>query len=166
MEAGTFSIMGSFTFLLVAFGTFLIPTVKRRYGYKIAITLIQSLSVFFLVLLATTEFYNNLGFAIYVAVFAYIVRQPLMTVAGPMTSELTMYYVGLKNQELVSALNVSIWSGSWFVSSQIFKVLRSNGLSYGNIFLITAALYIVGVLLYYVLILDYQKRKKLGLTDF
>lgn len=166
MEAGTFSILGSFTFLLVAIGTLLIPGIRRKYGYKVAITLIQSLSVFFLIMLATTEFYNHLGLAIYIAVFAYVVRQPLMTVAGPMTSELTMYYVGLKNQELVSALNVSIWSGSWFISSQLFRLLRSSGFSYGMIFLITAALYMVGVLLYYILILDYQKRKKLGLTDF
>jgi hypothetical protein len=63
------------------------------------------------------------------AILFFIFRQPLINVAGPMTSELTMYYVGKKNRELVSALNAAIWSGSWFISSQIFAFLRGYGLS-------------------------------------
>ena len=75
-----------------------------------------------------------------------------------MTSELTMNYVGEKNQEMLSAIMAAIWSGSWFFSSQIFRWLKSIELSYAYIFYITAVLYGFGILMYYLLILDYEKR--------
>ena len=88
-----------------------------------------------------------------------------MNMAGPMTSELVMHYTGKKNQEMVSALTAAIWSGSWFISSLIFKLLRSSEWSYVNIFLITAFLYGIGVFWYYYLILDYNKKQKSGLIE-
>ena len=83
-----------------------------------------------------------------------------MNMAGPMTEELCMDYVGEKNQEILSALYSAIWSGSWFISSQIFRFLRSKDFSYGEIFYITAVLYSIGVFMYYMLIQDYNKIKK------
>jgi MFS family permease len=165
MNSTTFAALGSFSYLLVAMGVMIVPEVKRRSGYKMAITVIQSLSIIVLILMATTEYYKHLWFAMPLAMFFFIFRQPLMNVAGPMTSELTMYYVGKKNREIVSALNASIWSGSWFISSQIFGILRSYGLSYVNVFLITASLYVIGVLWYYVLINDFYRRRKAGLIE-
>jgi hypothetical protein len=113
-----------------------------------------------LALLATTEFYASLGIALVLAVICFLLRQPLMNVAGPMTSELVMSYVGKKNQEMVSALTAAIWSGSWFISSLIFKILRQSEWPYVYIFLITAFLYSIGVIWYYRLILDYNRREK------
>ena len=159
VDSGFFSILASITYCLVVVGTFLIPAVKRRFGYNIAITLIQSLSVCCLFLLATTEWYAGASYAIYVAIFFYIIRQPFMNVAGPMTTELTMYYVGERNRELVSALNASIWSGSWYFSSKIFGYLREADVNYSTIFLITVGLYVVGVAWYHFLIQSYYKRK-------
>jgi hypothetical protein len=95
--------------------------------------------------------------------FCFLLRQPLMNMAGPMTSELVMNYVGKKNQEMVSALTAAIWSGSWFISSVIFKILRQSGIAYVYIFMITAVLYAMGVIWYYALILDYSRREKAGL---
>ncbi len=83
-----------------------------------------------------------------------------MNMAGPMTEELSMEYVGKKNQEILSALYSAVWSGSWFFSSQIFRFLRSKDFSYGEIFYITASLYTVGVFMYYILIKDYNKTRK------
>jgi hypothetical protein len=85
------------------------------------------------------------------------VRQPLMNIAAPMTSELTMKYVGEKNREIISALTSAIWSGSWFASAQIFAILREGNLSYSNIIFITVFFYIVGVSWYYWLIKDYER---------
>ena len=165
MQSAEFSLMGASTYALVVIGLIFIPTIKRKFGYGVAITLIQSLSIFCLVMMATTEWYRHLDYAIYIAALFYVVRQPLMNVAGPMTSELTMYYVGDKNRELVSALNASIWSGSWFVSAQLFRLMREAGVNYSSIFIITAALYIAGVLWYAYLIHDYHRRDKLGLIS-
>ena len=81
-----------------------------------------------------------------------------MNMSGPSTNELTMNYVGPKNQELISALNSSIWSAAWFVSAKIFQFLRGIDLEYYKIFLITAVLYAIGVALYGLIIREYQAR--------
>ena len=83
-----------------------------------------------------------------------------MNMAGPMTTEITMMYVGKKNQEMMSAITASIWSGSWFISAQVFELLRKHAFAYKNIFLVTALLYSVGVIAYVFLIRDYERRRK------
>ncbi|MEO6882450.1 MAG: MFS transporter [Bacteroidia bacterium] len=165
MSTGNFAFMSSIAAILVAIGAISVPKIKKKFGYQIAIPTTQSLAVIALILLATTQYYSMFTFAIYIAVGCYLLRQPLMNMAGPMTSELVMNYVGKRNQEIISALTSAIWSGSWFFSALIFKVLRDDGFPYVNVFLITAALYAVGVIWYYFLILDYNKREKLGLID-
>lgn len=158
-----FSLLNSIASVLVAFTAMLVPYVKKSIGYKLAIPATQSFAVLALILLATTQFYAQLTIALYLAMLCFLLRQPLMNMAGPMTSELVMNYVGKKNQEMVSALTAAIWSGSWFISSVIFKILRQSGIAYVYIFLITAALYALGVIWYYTLILDYSRREKAGL---
>ena len=69
--------------------------------------------------------------------------------------------VGKNNQEMLSAIVSAIWSGSWFFSSQIFKKLMNLGYSYSNIFYITSALYLVGILLYYFLIRSYRLKHRM-----
>ncbi len=158
MDSEVFSILGSLTFFLVAVVMFFIPLVRRRFGYRVAITLFQTLAVLALAMLAFTEFYKDWGYAVWIAGFFYVVRQPLMNAAGPMTSELSMYYVGKKNHELMSALNASIWSGSWFVSTAVFSWLRQMNFRYVSIFLITVVFYAMGVVGYYFLINIYENR--------
>jgi uncharacterized membrane protein AbrB (regulator of aidB expression) len=94
----------------------------------------------------------------------YLLRQPLMNMAGPMTSEIAMNYVGKKNQEITSALVSAIWSGSWFISTRfVFGALRKTGWPYVDIFLITAALYAFGIFLYVLLIRADNRREREGL---
>ena len=148
MTAEVFSLISMFAFILVTIGGFIVPEIKRRYGYKFSITFFQSLSIIALFILGTTEWYNGWHGAVIVAIVAYIIRQPLMNIAAPMTSELTMKYVGEKNREIISALTAAIWSGSWFASAQIFAILREMNLSYSNIVFITVVFYILGVTWY------------------
>lgn len=152
MEAPAFSLMNSVAFTLVVLSGLLIPEVKRRFGYQVAITLVQSLAVVLLFTMATTEWYSGTLAGLVVAVVTFTLRQPLMNMAAPMTSELTMNYVGEKNREMISAMNAAIWSGCWFVSAKIFSILREASVSYANIIFITVALYIIGVAWYYRLI--------------
>ena len=158
MSAELFSIVNAFSSVTVAFAALLVPHIKTKYGYKVAITRTQTIAVVSLALLAITEFYKTEGWAYFAAVFFFLLRQPLMNMAAPATSELVMNYVGPKNQEIISALTASIWSGSWFLSAIIFRVFRNNGMMYANVFLITAALYALGVLWYYFLIRAYHKK--------
>ncbi|MCP4443602.1 MAG: MFS transporter [Aureispira sp.] len=153
-----FSLLGSFSFVLVTIMITFVPTIRRKYGYKVAITLFQVLAVFALVVMATTEWYAHLPFALTIAIAAFLLRQPLMNVAGPATSELSLYYVGERNQEMIGAINASIWSGSWFISSLLFGLMRSWEVSYVNIFLITAVMYGIAICWYVFLIWNYGKQ--------
>lgn len=160
---GGFSFVSAIAAVLVVWGALMVPKIKKHIGFKIAIPTTQSLAVISLVALATTQFYSQYSIALYIAIACYLLRQPLMNMAGPMTSELVTNYVGKKNQEITSALTSAIWSGSWVLSGFLVKVLLGKGYAYVNIFLITAAMYAFGVLTYYFLILDYNKREKEGL---
>ncbi len=159
MPSAKFSVMGSVTFLLVALTMIFMPFIRRNFGYRIAITLFQSAAVVALIGLASTAWYNDWVGAVWLAGFFYVIRQPLMTSARPMTSELMLNYVGPKNQELISAMSASIWSGSWFVSTRLFGWMREVGMEYGPIFLITVVFYVAGVSWYAGLIRSFEKKK-------
>lgn len=159
MKAPQFSLMNSIAFTFVAFAGLLIPAIKRKFGYQVSITLFQSLAIIMLFLMGTSEWYNHTSIGLAVAMITFTIRQPLMNMAGPITSELTMNYVGEKNREMMSAINASIWSGCWFASAKVFSLFREAGVRYSNIIFITVGLYIIGVAWYYWLIKQHEQRK-------
>lgn len=165
MDKGGFSVISSIAAVLVAYGAMMVPRIKNNIGYKVAIPATQSLAVISLVALATTQFYNQYSVAVYIAIACYLLRQPLMNMAGPMTTELILNYVGKRNREITSALTAAIWSGSWVISGFMVKIMFGQGYAFVNIFLITSLLYAFGVVFYYILILDYIKREKKGLIN-
>lgn len=165
MEAELFSILGALAMGLVFFSVLFVPKIKSILGYRRAIPLTQGLAILALVSLGATEWYKYHYLAIIIAIGCYLIRQPLMNLAGPMTSELTMNYVGKKNQEIVSALTSSVWSGSWFISSLLFEIMRQYKIDYVHIFMMTAGLYSIGVVLYILLIQDYERRMEANLID-
>lgn len=165
VDKGGFSVLSSIAAVLVAYCAMLVPRIKNSIGYKIAIPGTQSMAVVALVALATTQFYNQYSIALVIASACYLLRQPLMNMAGPMTSELVLNYVGSRHREITSALTSAIWSGSWVISGFMVKVLFARHFAFVNIFLITALLYAIGVVLYYLLILDYAKREEKGLIE-
>jgi MFS family permease len=162
VDTDEFAIYGAVAAVLVALGAVIVPQIKVRFGYRLAVPFTQTIAVITLVILATTQLYSELSIALPIAVTCFILRQPLMNLAGPMTSEVVMNYVGSRNREMASALTSAIWSGSWYISSRLFKFLRESNMDYYNVFLITAGLYGVGIFLYYLLIVDYDKKLKAG----
>ncbi len=164
-NAGQFSAISAVASVLVAYAAMMVPQIKRQIGYKIAIPGTQSLAVVSLVALATTEYYAQFGIAVLIAVVCYLLRQPLMNMAGPMTTELVLNYVGKANREITSALTSAIWSGSWVLSGFMVNVMFNLGFHFASIFLITSLLYTFGVVMYYLLILDYNKREAADLLD-
>lgn len=152
LESEDFSLFNSLTAIGVFLTSVIVPALQKQYGPVVAIIWTQTAAVIALILLATTELYCTWPWALSIAIFCYMVRQPLMNMAGPAASEIGMLYAGERNQEMVGALQSSLWSGSWFVSSQIFGWLRKTGCPYYAIFLITSSLYMLGVFFYYLLI--------------
>ena len=166
LDKGEFAPVSTLAAVLVAFAAVMVPRIKTGMGFKIAIPVTQSLAVISLVALATTEFYKELPIAVVIAIVFYLLRQPLMNVAGPMTTEVVMQYVGKRNREMVSVLTSAIWSGSWFISLVFSSYVFKAGYSFVTLFLITSMLYALGVFWYYLLLLDFKKRKQKGLIDF
>ncbi len=152
IDSSDFALIGGVTSLLVAFSSLLVPFIKEKLGFKKSIINTQLIAVIALVALSTTAYYSNYDYILYFAIFFYMLRAPLMNMAAPLTSELTMIYVGKNNQEMLSAIVAAIWSGSWYFSSKIFKFLIEQNFSYSEIFYITAFLYLLGIILYYYLL--------------
>ncbi len=161
LTSSNFSLLGSFTAFLVFIFSLLVPFLRKKYGYWMTIVVVQALAICCLVFMAIMELYAEFSFAIVIAVIAFILRQPLMHMAHPAANELLMNYVGKKNQELISALSSSLWSASWFVSAKVFEWLRLLEFRYYEIFLITAAFYVIGVILFGLLIREYETMKKI-----
>ena len=162
LSSSEFSILGSITAFLVFTFSLLVPSIRKKYGYWLTIVVVQALSICCLVVMALMELYVTYSFALIVALIAYIFRQPLMHMAHPASNELLMNYVGKRNQELISALSSSLWSASWFISAKVFEWLRLLDFQYYEIFLITAGLYVVGNILFALLIREYESNKRVS----
>jgi predicted MFS family arabinose efflux permease len=153
-----YSALGSISNVLVLFAGLIVPEVKRRFGWRGAILGVQMIAVVLLVGMGLTELVKTASWAVPVAVLGFILRQPLMSMAGPSTSELTMSYVGERNRELVSACSGAIWSGAWWIAARTFQILRSHDLPYWQVFLTTGVLYLFGTVAYLGLIRVVEKR--------
>jgi MFS family permease len=166
MSTATFSFLNFLTAILVTIIAMYVPKIKEHYGYQRAVPGTQLLAIAALLIMATTQYYSYLSISIFIAATFYLLRQPLMSMAVPMTSEITMKYVGERNREMASGLTSAIWSGSSYFSAIGFGILRHWNVEYVNIFWITAGMYIIGVLTYIALIKDYNKREKAGLIKY
>jgi hypothetical protein len=148
MGPAAYSWYGTISSVLVLIAGLLVPEVRRRVGWRGAILGVQGIAVVLLATLGFTEWWRAAAWAGPLAVVLFILRQPLMSMAGPATSELTMAYVGSRNHELISACNGAIWSGSWWLAAVIFQHLRSAGIDYWLIFTTTAVFYAFGTFSY------------------
>lgn len=157
IPATDFSLYSFLAAVLVAVGSLSVPWIKKNFSFRLAVPLTQSFAVFFLILLAITEYLKDFSFALPLALFSFLLRQPLMNMAGPMTTEVVIEYVGEKRRAIASAITSGIWSGSYVISGWLAANLFGMGFGFMQIFLITAALYILGIALYYRLILKFEK---------
>lgn len=164
-ESHEFGRLGAAAGVLIIFGALLNPSIKRRFGWGTAIVGVQVLGIGMLALLSLTDFHSTAAWAMPVACLLYVLRQPLMNMAGPISSELAMSYVGPRNRELLSALNTGVWNGSWFFSARAFSEMRSWQWPYGRIFLVTAGFYVLATLAAAWLILGWRRRRDAGLIE-
>ena len=162
LDSTRYSIFGSISNVLVLIAGLIVPEIRRRFGWWGAITGVQAIAILLLILMGATELWKHAAWALPVAVVCFIVRQPLMSMAGPAISELTMTYVGERNRELLSACNGAIWSGAWWLAARAFQLLRAHGLPYWQVFLATAVLYLIGILCYLHIIRSVSRREAMG----
>ncbi len=160
LGSASYSAYGTVSNVLVLIAGLVVPEVKRRLGWRGAILGVQTVAVVLLVAMGLTELWQTAAWALPLAVVCFILRQPLMSMAGPATSDLTMHYVGERNRELVSACNGAIWSGAWWLAARTFELLRSHHLPYWQVFVATAILYLVGTYSYLMIIRSVESGKQ------
>ena len=162
LSSAAYSLFGSMSSVLVLFSGLIVPEVKRRFGWRGVILGVQGMAVILLTIMGLTELWKSAAWALPLAIGCFIFCQPLMSMAGPATSELTMNYVGDNNRELMSACNGAIWSGAWWLAARTFEMLRSQHVPYWQVFLATAVLYLFGTLSYNGLICKVEGKKVEG----
>lgn len=160
LNSASYSMFGSVSYVLVFGMGLIVPEVRRQFGWRGAILGVQTAAVVMLALMGLTELWKHAGWALPLAVACFILRQPLMSMAGPSTSELSMSYVGERNRELMSACSGAIWSGAWWLAARVFQMFRSQDLPYWEIFLITSVLYLIGTASYVGLIRTVERREE------
>ncbi len=158
LDEDKFALLSAITTFIVFSLTLYVPNIRQKLGYKTTILGSQSLAIACLLGLSLTEFFSMYHYTILIAIMCFILRQPLMNIAMPITSDITMKYVGFRHRELMSAITAAVWSGSWFFSTNIFKVLRKHEVPYAYIFFITAMMYILSIAWYFYLIAAYEKK--------
>ena len=159
IDYDAFALLGAVSTFIVCVASMYVPSLLKKTGYMISVSLTQLLAIFALATMAVTESFKNAPYAAGVAVVAYLLRQPLMNMANPLISQFTMSYVGERNREMTSAIQQALGSGCWFFSSHIFALLRLRGYSFMAVFSITAMIYAFGVFLYHLLIRSYLRRE-------
>jgi hypothetical protein len=148
LSAADYSAVSAWASVLVFMGMLITPSVRRRYGYRVAVLWVQSVACGLLFAMAWLEPFAHQPWALPVAVACLLLRNPLMNMASPVTSELVIRYLGPARQETVSTLTSSVWSGAWFISGLLFGFFRSLNWPYALIFSCTGVLYIAGILAY------------------
>jgi len=154
-----FSRISAVSSLLVVIASISVPYWKERMGFEVA-SISHLVAILALIGLACSELLLPSAMALSLAIFFFIIRQPFMVMAGPLTTQVAMYYVGKNNQEMMSALHSLIWSGSWFFSSVLFKEMRNRGMPFYSIMFVTVGLYLAGTSLFALLIRRYKYREQ------
>jgi hypothetical protein len=157
LEYDAFSGYSFVAYFLVLVLILFAPSIKNKYGLKYSIPATQLLSVACLTTLALMDHYSFLEWALVAALIAYVLRQPLMNIAQPLTTEVIMKYVGKDNHEVTASLMALIWNGSFVISSNIFGVLRANGVAFSGIFSITVVMYLIAIVWYQRLIVRTER---------
>lgn len=159
IDSAYFSFLGVITSIIVTISALFAPLLKQKWGFH-AIIWTQLLSIVCMAAIAGSELIKNWQGAVYIAIIAYILRQPLMHLSNPLATEMGMQYVGSHNREITSAITSSIWAGSWFFSSQIFSWLRAANLPYSTIFSITVLLYLFAIGVYFLLVKQFYQHQQ------
>jgi len=99
IDSATFGLIGAASGVLVVGSVLVGPSFLKRYGYSVAITVVQAIGVVLLFILASTQLISAWSGAVVVAVLAFLGRNPLMNMAAPMSHNRVMNYVGKRNHE-------------------------------------------------------------------
>lgn len=138
-----------------AFAMIIGPMVVRKFGEVKAVVILQLMSLPFLLLTAYTE---NL----WLAAIGFLFRQALMNAGNPIQMSLMMSKVNDSMKGLANSVNQMVFNLGWaFMGPVSTGIVMKYGAYWGYalVFTITASLYLVGSIYFYLVFRNYNQTK-------
>ena len=129
--------------LMLVVGYLIAPTIAKKIQTTIAITLLNFLSIPFLVALAFTTSPT-------IAVFAFVIRAMLINATHPLGSRLLMEITPEEHRGKSLAVIGIIWGLGWTIGPPLTGIWIDAHQSYKEPFLVTSFLYILTTTMYYI----------------
>ncbi|MEH7123816.1 MFS transporter [Bacillus sp. JJ1773] len=132
------------------------PIVVRKVGEVKAVVILQLMSLPFLLLTAYTE--NLL-----LAALGFLFRQALMNAGNPIQMSLMMSKVGDSYKGLANSVNQMVFNLGWATMGPVstgIVIKYGSYWGYALVFSITASLYLVGSIYFYLVFKNHNKTKK------
>jgi len=130
------------------------PVLARKLGMVRSLVWTQVISIPFMVVLAYT-------YSLELAFFAFLIRGGLMNLGQPIGTNFGMEVVDESEQAFVNALFMFGWNSSWMVSTVVGgRLIEAYG--YTLPLMITAGLYMLSSILYYIFFRDSERKTDSG----
>jgi MFS family permease len=133
------------------------PAVVKKVGEVRAVVILQLLSLPFLLLTAYTEH-------LWLAAIGFLFRQALMNAGNPIQSSLMMSMVGDSVKGLANSVNQMVFNLGWALMGPVstgIVIKYGTYWGYATVFTITASLYLIGSVYYYVVFSKIRGEKRL-----
>jgi MFS family permease len=133
------------------------PLVVRKVGEVKAVVILQLLSLPFLLLTAFTEH-------LWLAAVGFLFRQALMNAGNPIQSSLMMSMVDDSVKGLANSVNQMVFNLGWAVMGPVSTgIVLTYGTywGYATVFTITASLYLLGSIYYFIVFSKLNSERKL-----
>jgi len=134
---------------LTILGTLLGPIMAKKYGLIKTAIITQMVSIPFLYILGFTYFFPAV-------LFAFFIRNALMNMSGPLSSNFAMEVVSPEDRPITSGLLSVAWLATWGLTANIGGMLIEK-FGYQIPFTCTIFFYIISSLLYWKLLRPIEK---------
>jgi len=158
MQPGSIGVLFASAQLFTIAGSLSAPILGRRFGKIMSVILSQVLSIPFLFILGISSYLP-------LSILAFLVRNALMNMSGPLTTNLSMELVHPDDRSITSGLMSVAWLATWGLTANIggFLIERTGG--YMLPFTFTMIFYLISSLCYYFFLLPIEKTHELALKE-
>lgn len=149
MQSGAIGILFATAQLFTILGSLSAPVLGRRFGKIISVILSQVLSIPFLFILGISHFLP-------LSIIAFLVRNALMNMSGPLTTNLSMELVHPDDRSVTSGLMSVAWLATWGLTANIGGYLIEKT-GYMLPFTFTIIFYLISSLCYWFFLLPMER---------
>lgn len=152
LDANNIGMLFALAQLFTIGGALMAPMLARKFGMVMSVILSQIISLPFLFILGISYFLP-------LAITAFLIRNALMNMSAPISSNFSMESVHPDDRSVTSGLLSLAWLFTWGITANIGGYLIEN-FGYELPFAFTMIFYILSSYLYYKLLLPLENKKK------